>query len=485
MLLSVVLVAGYVAVLAFVAVRARAAREYAEFSLARRSLPLALIFGSLCAAYVGPGFSIGFVGKGFHSGLLFLCVGLAYSLQNILVGLFIAPRLRSLSDCHTLGDAIGHQYNRTCQILAGVISVGLCAGFAAVMAKAAGVVVEEVFGIPMALAVALIVLITALYTTFGGLKASVMTDALQFTLFTLLMPATFLFVLFGRTPDGAGTLTRELATATTAGFGATGPVQIVGLLAAFLLGETLIPPYANRALASQSTRHSRNSFLLAGAFSVVWFTIMIALGVVARASVAPGTHEDRVLLTLVKTTMPAEGYVLLLVALVSVIMSSLDSLMNAGAVAFTQDIVRPFVPVSDRVSLICGRVATVALAVLAALAALAVPKIIEGLLICYTTWAPAILPAAVLGLWLKHPRPLAGILSMATGAAAAVTLQIVQYARPEALAIPPILPALAAALLAYSLGHLLGGLRSPGGRGCTTHGCPPAPSRGHDPREAR
>ena len=83
--LSVALVVGYVVVLTFVAVRARAVREYAEFSLARRALPLALIFGSLCATYVGPGFSIAFVGRGFHSGYLFLLIGLAYSVQNILV----------------------------------------------------------------------------------------------------------------------------------------------------------------------------------------------------------------------------------------------------------------------------------------------------------------------------------------------------------------------------------------------------------------
>ncbi|MBM4025167.1 MAG: hypothetical protein FJ280_07125, partial [Planctomycetes bacterium] len=100
--LSTVLVLGFFALLAFVAYRARAAREYAEFSLAKRSLPLALIFASLCATYIGPGFSLGFVGRGFQSGLLFLCVGLAYGAQNILVGLFVAPRLRSLVDCHTL-----------------------------------------------------------------------------------------------------------------------------------------------------------------------------------------------------------------------------------------------------------------------------------------------------------------------------------------------------------------------------------------------
>jgi SSS family solute:Na+ symporter len=449
---SVALVAGYIIILAVVAVRARAAHEYAEFSLAKRSLPLALIFGSLCAAYVGPGFSIGFVGKGFQSGLLFLLVGLAYAAQNILVGLFIAPRLRSLSDCHTLGDAIGRKYNRTCQILAGIISVGLCMGFAAVMAKAAGVVVQDVFGIPKWIAIILIAIGTTLYTSFGGLQASVMTDALQFTLFTILMPAILLFALFVPLHDGAAALAYELKTATAAGFQSTSWVQILGLVAAFFLGETLIPPYANRALATRTTRASRNSFVLAGLFSFVWFTVMISLGIVARAMIPAGTGEDDVLLTLVRTMMPAGGYAMLLVALLSVIVSSLDSLLNAGAVTFTQDIIKPFVKVSDGASLVCGRLATVGIAVVAAAAAMAVPRIIDGLLMCYTVWAPAMLPAAVLGLWLKKPRPLAGILSMVTGATAALLLQ---FLWGDVIEIPAILLALAAALAAYLAGHIL------------------------------
>ncbi|OHB68680.1 MAG: hypothetical protein A2Y77_12115 [Planctomycetes bacterium RBG_13_62_9] len=455
MALSVALVIGYFTVLGFVALRARAAREYAEFSLARQALPLALIFGSLCAAYVGPGFSIGFVGRGFHSGLLFLCVGLAYACQNILVGIFIAPRLRSLTDCHTLGDAIGQKYNRACQVLAGVISVGLCAGFAAVMANAAGVVIQGVFHIPLWAAVTLAVIMAALYMSFGGLKASVMTDALQFTLFSILMPGMFLFLLIRVLNDSAATFTRELVTATSAGFRSTSSIEVVGLIAAFFLGETLIPPYANRALATQTTSASRNSFILGGMFSTLWFTMMVSLGIVARTIVPEGTSEDRVLLTLIKTTMPMAGYTLLLVALISVIMSSLDSLLNAGAVAFTEDLVKPFARISDKTALVCGRLATVGMAVLAAVAAVAMPSIIEGLLICYTIWAPAILPAAVLGLWLKKPRPWAGFLSMVAGATAALSFQFIW---PDVVGIPAILLALAVSLAAYLLGHVLGGL---------------------------
>lgn len=457
--LSVAVVVAYVVLLTYVAVRARAARRFEDFSLARRALPLALVFGSLAATYVGPGFSIGFVGKGFKSGFLFWGMGLAYALQNVLVGLLIAPRLRSLKDCHTLGDAIGQRYDQKCQILAGIISVGLCAGFAAVMAKAGGDVLHNIFGLPHWSSVIIIVGVTALYTTFGGLRASVITDAFQFTAFAILLPVTLLLVLGLHLPGGAETFAEQALLATKSGLGRTKPIEIIeviGLLAAFLLGETLIPPYANRALASKTTRVSRNGFILAGLFSVIWFMVMISLGIVARSTVSAGTDEDHVLLSLVESTMPAEGYALLLVVLVSIVMSSLDSLLNAGAVAFTEDIVKPFAKLRDSGALNVGRCATIIIAAIAAIGAVAVPSVITGLLVCYAIWAPAILPALIIGLWIDRPSPLAGILSMSVGAVVAITLWIVfKFVFPPKIEIPPltIIPALGSALLAYVLGH--------------------------------
>jgi SSS family solute:Na+ symporter len=454
---SVVVVAVYVTVLTFVAVRARAARRFTEFSLAGRTLPLALVFGSLAATYVGPGFSIGFVGKGFATGFLFWGMGLAYAVQNILVGLLIAPRLRSLKNCHTLGDAIGQRYDQNCQILAGVISVGLCAGFAAVMAKAGGDVLHDIFRLPHWSSVIIIVGVTALYTTFGGLRASVITDAFQFTAFAILLPATLLWVLGLHLAGGAATFAEQAAIATKSGLSSTPTIEIIGLIAAFLLGETLIPPYANRALASKTTHVSRNGFILAGLFSIIWFMVMISLGIVARSIIINDPGEDYVLLNLVKLTVPAEGYALLLVVLVSIVMSSLDSLLNAGAVAFTEDIVKPFAYLSDKAALNVGRCATIIIAAIAAAGAVAVPSIISGLLICYTIWAPAILPVLIIGLWLppQRARGLAGILSMGVGTIVAILLQFISWPTK----VPAILVALGAALLAYILGHWIEGIK--------------------------
>jgi SSS family solute:Na+ symporter len=454
--LPVIVVGAYVVVLTFVALRARAARQFSEFSLARRALPLALVFGSLAATYVGPGFSIGFVGRGFKSGFLFLGIGLAYSVQNILVGLFIAPRLRALKGCHTLGDAIRQKYDRKCQIVAGIISVSVCTFFAAVMAHAGGVVINDIFGLPNWSSVIVVVGITALYTTFGGLRASVITDAFQFTTFALLLPLTLIFVLIFRFDGGAAAFSEQASVATSNGFGSASFIEIVGLVAAFLLGETLIPPYANRALASRTTRISRNGFMLAGLFSIVWFIVMIALGVAARSIVPAGTDEDHVLLKLVGSIMPASGYALLLVVLVSVVMSSLDSLLNAGAVAFAEDIVKPFAELPDEKALNVGRCATIVIAVIAMAVAPAVPSVIDGLLICYTIWASAILPALIIGLLVKRPRPLAGILSMGVGTFVAMSAIVFLFIFPSIIKAPAIIiPALGAALLAYILGHWL------------------------------
>ncbi len=200
---------------------------------------------------------------------------------------------------------------------------------------------------------------------------------------------------------------------------------------------------------------------------MAWFAVMVALGIVAR-NVIPAAEikamgaggkeiEDLVLLALFKFTMPAAGYALLLVVLISIIMSSLDSLLNAGAVAFTQDIVKPFADLPDRTALSVGRSATIVIALTAAAGAVAVDSIINGLLICYAIWAPAILPALIIGLCIKRPRPLAGILSMSVGSIVAVTLWVtftfIRHWRAETGIARIIIPSLAAAILAYLVGH--------------------------------
>jgi SSS family solute:Na+ symporter len=187
---------------------------------------------------------------------------------------------------------------------------------------------------------------------------------------------------------------------------------------------------------------------------------MVALGISARGLVLTGTTEDSVLTTLVTATMAPVWHAMLLVVLMAIVMSSLDSLLNAGAVCLARDVVGTMTKLSDSGALYVGRAATVLIGVIAALAAIlsegVVPSIIQGLLICYNLWAPAILPALVLGLWIKRPRPAAGLLSISAGIGAAALLEFVlPKAHTTALGIPSIVLALCVGLIAYGVGHWL------------------------------
>jgi SSS family solute:Na+ symporter len=328
-------------------------------------------------------------------------------------------------------------------------------GFSAVMISAGKLVLHQMLGLSPWIAAFLLALVAASYTTFGGLRASVTTDVFHFVLHALLLPPLLLYILLFHFEGGAAAFYQQAVSATTAGFRSTSPLDLVGFVTLWLLGETLIPPYANLTLASRTVSVSRGSFILAGLFSTLWFLVMVALGIVARATVAPDTGDDYVLMTLVKTMMPNVGYALLLVTLVSIVLSSLNSLLNAGATVLTQDIIRQFADLPDRVALRAGRGSTILVAGIAATAAMFVPTVIDGLMVCYSIWAPAILPAAVLGLWLKQPRSGAALSSMMVGTLVAVGFEWFFFSRTG---IRPILPALACSLLAYAVGHWAQGI---------------------------
>ena len=112
---------------------------------------------------------------------------------------------------------------------------------------------------------------------------------------------------------------------------------ILALAFAFLFGETMIPPYASRALASRNEGVAKKSFVLAGLFSFAWFFVVTQVGFLSRSALGPEVESDSVLLQSLSPFPPFVTYFFGIV-LLGVVMSSLDSLLNSGGVSFSEDI---------------------------------------------------------------------------------------------------------------------------------------------------
>lgn len=441
-------VLAYLILLTIVAKASQRAGRFATFSVADRKVPTAMVAATVVGTYVGPGFSMGWIGKGAQYGYLYAFVGLAYVIQTILVGLVVAPRLRQAADCHTLGDYFGIIYGRKAKFISGIVSVGICAGFSAVMVKAGAILLADTFKLPPMAAALILVVITTIYTTLGGLRASVTTDAFQFAFFGMALSTVLAFVVYQNWP-ASEIFTKAAWGVTRGAISELGAVGFISLLVVFFLGETLIPPYATRIFAAKSDDASRLGFFFSGLYGIPWFLMMVFIGIQLAPLLAADTPPDAMLVHASRQLFPAWLGGFVFAALFAIIMSSLTSLLNSGAVSLTRDV---FGVTDDTRRLPIARWATVGLSAISFVGGVLVPGLVEGLILCYTVWAPAILPSIIFSLFLRKPRPAAALLSISVGALSAVVWHL---GFEKATGVEAVIPALVLSVIGFGVGQAL------------------------------
>ncbi len=449
-------ISGYFVSLLLLGYLTRRNKTFAEFALGRQALPALMVFASLAATIIGPGFSLGFTEKGYTAGFLFFFLCLSYPLQTIISGLFLAPRLARLRDCTTLGDVMNKRYGKVTQFLTGIISVGLLIGFTAIMGKIGGTMLHAVTGWPVLLCYALITGSTALLTFTGGVRATVATEAFQFSLFSVIVPVLVLLA-FWKNPIPVAEVSAKAWALTAEGFSITSTPALLGIVVSFFLGEMLLPPYANRALAAQSEKSASTGFVLAGGYTIVWLGLVCVLGILAHAFLPVDTAPADAFLAMGKSLLPSGVYGLLLAAIIAVIVSSQEATLNSGAVAFVKDIVAPLDPPTEKRAILLGNGATLGIAALSIYVAQFAPSIIDGLLILYSLWAPTILVPLIGALYGWRATPASGWLSILLGGS--VTL-VWQVQLSEFAGIPAILVGLGASLAGFFLGRFIKPSRS-------------------------
>ncbi len=430
----------------------RRSRNFSDYAVGRHTVPAMMIFASLAAAIIGPGFSVGSAGQAYQIGFLFYFLCLSYAVQTIVVGRFVAPRLTAHRDCSTLGDVMRKCYGPLAQTLTGFICIGLLVGFTAVMGRIGGEMLSEMTGWPLTVCLVAVTGATALLTFTGGLRATVATEGLQFALFAIMIPV-MLWIALGKSPESLAQLAERANAMTAQGYADKTVLQMIAIAVSFMLGEALLPTYVNRALAAQSARSSRLGFVMAGAYVAVWLAIVALVGIVGRASLPPGTAPDSVFVLLARQVLPAGLYGMLLAALVGIVMSSQEATLNCASVSLVRDLAQRLLRLSESAELLLAKAATLVLGALAIVIAQFSPSIIDGLMLLYSIWAPTVLLPLIAALYVREPRALAGNLAMIAGGLASLVWRVALH---EPQGIPAILVGLAAAGAAYLLGHILG-----------------------------
>ena len=348
-------------------VAAKRVKTSADFAIAGRHLPLAMIVTTTFATWFGAETVLGIPAKFVNSGLNGVVedpFGAGGCL--ILVGLFFAGKLYRMN-LLTISDYYRERYGRSVEIFCSIIIMVSYLGWVSAQVTALGLVFNLLSGgvISMPWGMTIGVVSVLAYTLFGGMWSVAVTDFIQMII--LVVGLATLAVYAG---DQAGGADKVIALAVSQDLFKFLPEpnmkDILFFLAAamtIMFGSIPQQDVFQRVMSANSLNAATKGPIIGGIcyilFAFVPMFLVVSALIIMPEQAAQLIEEDpqKVLPTLVMTQMPFVMQVLFFGALLSAIKSCASATLLAPSVTFTENIWRQFFPhQGDKQSLLAMRV---------------------------------------------------------------------------------------------------------------------------------
>jgi solute:Na+ symporter, SSS family len=369
-LLDVVVIAGYFLVLLGIGYWAARKEKLisSDYFLAGRDVGWLAVGASLFASNIGSEHLVGLAGTGAASGL---AVGhfewIACFMLLLLGWLFVPFYLRS--GVYTMPEFLERRYNPAARwYFTWVSVVGYVLTKISVTLFAGGIVMRAVTGLDMWTSAAILIVITGLYTIFGGLRAVIYTEVMQAVV-----------LIFG---SAALMFLGIQAVGGWSGLRASVPPDFFSMWkpwshpdfpwTGIIFGAPILGVWywctdqhiVQRVLAAKTETDARRGTIFAGYLKILPVFIFVLPGIVAAAlyvDVRTGA-ADSAYPALVTRLLPAGFKGLVLAGMLAALMSSLASAFNSCSTLLTWDVYRKLRPNATEQRLVeVGRASTIVL----------------------------------------------------------------------------------------------------------------------------
>jgi len=328
-----------------------------EFWMAGRELPgwrlgISLTSGWLMLGWIGFGMSQVYM-YGI-TGLWILPVPWFILCLIIILMVPVVRRIGAIS----LPQAISRRFGSSARVLLAILSFGVFISWTQAELFMAGTLASPFLGVPAWVCMILVVIPILLYTWFGGFRAIVTTDLIQFLIMAVFMVLLAVTALNAASNATGGKIIAALADSTPpwAGAGeAFNPwilsimfpiVLLIGYLPGWMIEQDLLV----RIQAAKSTREARKGAVLALVLITVFVLILPAIAAFCALVVFPAVNgvppeaiggDALQIISAFIGMMPVAGALFMFVGLLACQMSTVDTFSNVSAMAISHDIIEP------------------------------------------------------------------------------------------------------------------------------------------------
>ncbi len=422
----------------------RRIKSEGDYFVAGRQLGTGWVAFSLFATWFGAETCLGSSGAVYESGLSGARADpFGYGLCLLLLGVFLAARLWR-GGFMTLGDLYRQRFGVGVERLAVLVLVPSSLIWAAAQIRAFGQVVSATMSIDVTLAIYLSAVFVVAYTFFGGLLGDVFTDLVQ----GLILSVSLIVILVAAV-SAVGGPAAALQSIDSERWSLLGPdeslFEQLDRWSVPILGSLVAQELIARVVASKSADTAQRASFWACGIYLALGASPIVLGLIGPSLVPTLEDPEQLLPTLAQRLLPSFLFAVFSCALISAILSTIDSILLAVAALLSHNLIVPLLGVtSDRGRLLWGRgfvVATGAIALIIALYAEGVYDLVETASAFGTA---GVLVTTLIALFSGYGGPAAATTALIAGL---VTTPIAEYL----LELPaPFLSSVAVALISYT-----------------------------------
>ncbi len=334
-----------------------------DYTVSRNHAPVNVGIATLVASMFGTWVLLSPGETGANFGVISLA-GYGLGIAGIpVMYMFVGPRLRQLMpNGHSITEFVRHRFGTVPFVSIAVVIIFIMGIFITAEMTAITTSVHILTGSPSwATAIAVGIVVVA-YTSYGGLRASIYTDRIQFW---VLMPAILLLVIVAAVLMTGHGVWNSAAEAGLLSAGSQdsyffGIVLIIGIIAS----NAFHPGMWQRVYAVESQRALNRSLWGATALAIpITFLLgMAGIAAVGNGSVEPFAYPEvsAALFALATDVFPLWMHFLMLVCALMLAMSTLDTLMNGLASGLATDLAG--LGVSRNVLMLQARIVTAFLA---------------------------------------------------------------------------------------------------------------------------
>lgn len=388
-----------------------------DYLIAGRRLGYPLTVFSMFATWFGAETCLASAGRAYEEGFSFLSAEpFAYGITLMVTGVVFAVPIWRLK-LTTMADFFRQRFDVRTERVAALLLIPPGILWAAAQLRGFGHVLTTVTTFDMTTAVMAAAAFCILYTALGGLLADAITDLVQGIV--LIGGLAMLTVVVVMEQGGVGASLAVIAPERLAVLPPDAAPTWLGLLEEYAIpiaGSVVAVELLSRVIAARTPEVARRGAVMAGGLYLMVGLLPVALGLMALPLMPTLAEAEQVLPALALQMLPTAGYVVFVGALISAILSTVDTILLVAGGLLAHNLVGPMLRLTDdRARLRLARGGVVFFGIVALVLALGDQGVAELVQESSSFGTAGTLVVVTAGLFCRYGGPRAALLTLIGG----------------------------------------------------------------------